>query len=294
MRRPAPLPLELRLGPFHIDEAARAGVSRRRTRADDLVIPFRGIRASGPLDGWARIAAYAVRMPPGHVFSHQTAALLWGLPLPRGAPALHVAAPEPMREPRMRGVVGHRLGSGIPVDFAQGFPAVAPCDVWCQLAASLSLDELIAAGDRLVGWPQPLATITEVDRAIARFGARRGAIRLRAARREVRPGSASPRETGLRLALERAGFPSPEPNGVIELSGGGSTPGDLVFREWKVILEYDGEQHRTDERQFHRDVLRLDLLALDGWIVIRIGKRMTASDALGLLEHALRRRGWTP
>jgi very-short-patch-repair endonuclease len=194
----------------------------------------------------------------------------------------------------MRGVVGHRLGRGIPVTLVRSLPAVAPCDAWCQMAETLELDELITAGDRVLGWPVPLASLADLDAAIGRHGARRGAVRLRSARREIRQGSASPRETRLRLAVLRGGFPEPECNGQVRTAAGFSTHGDLVFRAWRVILEYDGDQHRTDARQFARDVGRLNLLALDEWLVVRVGRHLGFPDALALLDRALRSRGWSP
>ena len=112
----------------------------------------------------------------------------------------------------------------------------------------------------------------------------------------MRAGSASLRETRLRLLVLRcpAGYPEPEPNGAIELSTGARTFGDLVFRAYKVVLEYDGGQHRALERQFLRDVDRLNDLARDGWLVIRVHKDTTDAAALGWLDDALRSRGWRP
>ena len=65
-----------------------------------------------------------------------------------------------------------------------------------------------------------------------------------------------------------------------------------MFRAYRVLLEYDGEQHRDDDAQFHRDVERLNDLAAAGWIVIRVGRRLPLARALDQLELALRARGW--
>ncbi|MFE5670547.1 hypothetical protein ACFQ58_02960 [Agromyces sp. NPDC056523] len=232
-------------------------------------------------------------MPRRHVFSHATAARLWGLPLPDEHPLpLHVSAPAPLRQPRVAGVVGHRLGKDIRVGRIRALPVVAVADAWCQLATTLAHDDLVAAGDRIIGWPRPLGSLDAIDAAIERFGSRRGAVRLREARADLRVGSASRRETRLRLQVVRAGFPEPELNARIGLGGSRSTPGDLVFRDYRVLLEYDGEQHRDDEAQFHRDVERLNDLAAAGWIVIRVGRRLPLPRALDQLERALRTRGW--
>jgi len=243
-------------------------------------------------------------MGPRQYFSHATAARLWGLPLPAKFEAdtrLHVSTPA--REPTRRGVIGHRVTSVREVRFQLGMPVSSPADAWCELAAVLladgakmQLDDLIAAGDRLVGWPRPLATFDEVDAAMRRYGRGRGIRAIRRARAGLRAGSASPRETRLRLLVLRApaGYPDPEPNGPIDLSTGARTHGDLVFRVFRVILEYDGDQHRLLERQFHRDVDRLNDLARDGWLVIRIRRDTTDAAALDWLDAALRSRGWRP
>jgi len=305
MPRPAPLPFELALAPFRVDEAERAGVSRRRLRASDLHAPFRGIRStSTDTDLISRCRMLEPAMAPEQYFSHVTAARLWGLPLPAPFEAetrLHVSTRT--REPNRRGVVGHRIRSTRDVRFHHGLPVSSPADAWCELGAvgledgsTLQIDDLVAAGDRLVGWPRSLVTLDEVDAAMRRYGRGRGIRSLRAARRELRAGSASPRETRLRLLVLRspAGYPELEPNGPIDLSTDVRTHGDLVFRAFKVILEYDGGQHRLLERQFHRDVDRLNDLTRDGWLVIRIHKDTTDATTLDWLDSALRSRGWRP
>jgi hypothetical protein len=168
----------------------------------------------------------------------------------------------------------------------------APADTWCWLSASLSLDDLIAAGDRLLGLPRPLASSVEIDDAIARHGRRPGATRLSLARREIRPNVYSRRETFTRLSITRAGLPEPEPNGMIVLRSGRRTRGDLVFRKYRVLVEYEGEQHLLDVDQWTTDVARLNDLIDDGWWVIRITKRMPRTELISRTARALRERGW--
>jgi hypothetical protein len=112
----------------------------------------------------------------------------------------------------------------------------------------------------------------------------------------VRAGVDSPRETVLRLVIVRAGFPEPEVNGVI-LDGDGKkiATGDLVFREYKVLVEYDGEQHRLDQEQYNWDIDRLDAIREAGWLVVRINKshlRGSDSRVERKIEKALRASGW--
>jgi very-short-patch-repair endonuclease len=101
----------------------------------------------------------------------------------------------------------------------------------------------------------------------------------------------------LRLLVTQAGFPEPEVNGVIVNSlGAPIAHGDLVFRGFRTILEYDGGHHREDERQFNVDIDRLDQLMEEEWRVIRVNKSLMSRRAtlIGKIETALRRGGWRP
>ncbi|MEL4319227.1 hypothetical protein WJX64_09440 [Leifsonia sp. YIM 134122] len=297
MRRPAPLPPVLATRPFTVADAEHHGVTRARTRANDLGSPFRGVRtATVPDDLEALCHAYAARMPATQYFSHSTGALLWEIPLPRRLEAeslLHVSSAAGSQPPRIRGTVGHRGARDAVIVRHRGLSVASPCDAWCQTVRLLSLDEAIIAGDRLVGWPRPLVTLGDLDLAIAAFGARPGARRIASARTSIRERSASARESRLRLVTMRGGFPEAELNSAIALSSGRNTHGDLVYRRYKVLLEYDGEQHRLDGRQFATDVNRLNDLSEDAWIVIRVGKHMSEREVLARLERALSSRGWT-
>ncbi|MFD4420725.1 DUF559 domain-containing protein [Agromyces sp. NPDC058484] len=294
MARRAPLPLDFRLAPFHIAEAAARGIRPSRLRAADLVRPFCGVRAtSAPESLRDRCLAYAARMPHEHWFSHATAARLWELPVPARIERdtrLHVSSAK--REAETAGVIGHRAQRRPDVRPHLGLSVLAPAEAWCQLGSVLAVDELVEAGDRLLGWPLPLCSPAELDAVIARFGSRRGAKNVRAARGRMRGGSASPRESRLRELLVGAGLPEPALNTPIRLLDGSSTPGDVVYVEYRVVVEYDGEQHRLDAEQFGRDVDRLNALALAGWLVVRIRKDMSDPTAIHLVSTALRSRGW--
>jgi hypothetical protein len=234
-------------------------------------------------------------MPDAQFFSHATAALLWGFPLPRrleAVPPLHVSAVAPAREPRTKGVIGHRAPAGVRIDLLKGLPVLGPVETWCQLAPLLELDELIAAGDRLFRWRDHLVALPEVDAVLRRMSQQAGIRKARIALRQVRPDSNSPRETKLRLQVARAGFPEPELNGELLLPGGEKTWGDLVFRRWGTLMEFDGQQHRTSDRQWRRDVDRLNGLAEAGWLNTRVHK--DSRDHLQRLARNLRSRGWRP
>lgn len=298
MRRPAPLPAQLEGVAFTAAMAAGVGVPPHRLRARDLDSPFHSVRTprGSAADTRALCAAYALTCHDSAVvFSHSTAALLWGMPLPRAVsedPRLHVLVPHGATGPRGRGVIGHRSEIERVIHSLDGIRVVSPADAWADLATIVGLDALIAAGDRLLGLPHPLAGAEEVDAAIFRRSGGRGVKSLRAARSEMRARVHSPRETWARLTIVRAGLPEPEMNGLIVLASGRRIHGDLVFRRWRVLVEYEGEQHLTDPVQWARDLDRYNELGQSGWLVNRVSKATTATDLVALTRRALGARGY--
>ena len=70
---------------------------------------------------------------------------------------------------------------------------------------------------------------------------------------------------------------------------------DLIFVAWKVIVEYDGEQHRTDSAQYDKDMWRLEKFIEAGYAVVRVRKRAlftTPDDVVTRVRRALAARGW--
>jgi very-short-patch-repair endonuclease len=45
---------------------------------------------------------------------------------------------------------------------------------------------------------------------------------------------------------------------------------DLVYVEYKLIIEYEGDQHRTDRNQWNADIDRHEDSARDKWTLIRV------------------------
>ena len=300
MRRPSPLPEGIDPTAFGVAEAQRLGVSRGRTRSASLTTPYHGVRTAGPVTSTLeRAIAYARWMAPTQFFSHLTAAELSGLRLPDGFRAghLHVSSAPPARAPRSRGVIGHQTSPLFALGAAFNLPVSSAVDTWLMLGSSLSVDDLTVMGDGLVSRRRPTTDVNGLAEALARAVGRRGLGRLTAALQQIRPNTDSARETLLRLTVMRAGLPEPEVNGAITNSFGAVVAhGDLVYRDYRTILEYDGGHHREDERQFNIDVDRLDQLMEEEWRVIRVNKNLLLRGAtlIGKVETALVRGGWTP
>ncbi|WP_185020527.1 DUF559 domain-containing protein [Rathayibacter sp. PhB152] len=45
---------------------------------------------------------------------------------------------------------------------------------------------------------------------------------------------------------------------------------DLLYRKQWVVVEYDGDQHRTDTRQYERDIARSEAIQALGYRHIRV------------------------
>jgi very-short-patch-repair endonuclease len=67
---------------------------------------------------------------------------------------------------------------------------------------------------------------------------------------------------------------------------------DMGWEDYMVALEYDGDQHRTDRRQFVKDINRLDTIQDLGWTVIRVVAEHRPQDIVARVQQALIRRGY--
>jgi len=283
-----------------VAQARAAGISDKRRRSSDIEHPFWGICvAVGGIENLMdRCRAYSQRMPENAFFSHTTAALLYGMPLPRSFEAdqrVHVSVVAPARALRARGVIGHTAEDSGRVNQVAGLPVLDPVDTWCQLAATLQRDDLVAAGDHLLRDEFGLASSAGIMEAVGQHSGRRGARGLRDAAALIRPRVESRRETLLRLFLLQCGFPEPDTNIYIPLPPGKPrVRGDLVYLRYRVLVEYDGEQHRIDDVQYNRDAERLHDLRTAGWLVITVRKGSTPHWVRVAVAEALRARGWQP
>lgn len=98
-----------------------------------------------------------------------------------------------------------------------------------------------------------------------------GLRRLEAALALFDPGSQSPRESYLRLLLIDGGLPRPQTQiPVLADDGIPFAYLDMGWEEHLVAVEYDGDQHRTDRRQYVKDIRRAEMLEELGWIVVRV------------------------
>jgi hypothetical protein len=273
MRR-APLPDRFRSGAFRVRDAAD-DLNRNRLRAHDLDRPVWGIRRHDVADDALRdrVEAFAARLRPEVFFSHTTAALLHGIPLPwwhERHPLVHAAILAPGRAPHANGLRGHRLDGRTRIVTRDGLRVTSPSDTWRDLASMLTLVQLVAAGDRIVHHRDPMAGTAELAATIRRSSGRRGIATLRAALPLLDDRAESPPESELRVILELGGLPPPRINHVVvDAEGGQARRVDLAYDDLLFAIEYQGDYHRT-RTQWRRDMTRRSQLEAAGWYVLEV------------------------
>lgn len=252
--------------------ARTAGLSPGQLRHPSLLTPTPGVRVradASPTDVARAVLAVA---PIGSALSHVSAARMLSLPTPTpwsSTEPLHIVSPG--TRCRRDGVVGHR--GRRPTCTAHGVAVTTPAATWRDLCADpgWTVEDLVVLGDAVLR--RGPTAVNELADAAATPGP--GVRRAREVLPLVRPGSESPGESRSRLLAVSAGLPEPELNGwILDELDVPIARGDLVWRERRVVGEYEGDHHRTDRAQWQHDIARTRRLEQLGYRVVRI----TAAD----------------
>ncbi len=215
-------------------------------------------------------------MPAGTVIAGLSAAALHGLWLPElpAHPVELIVACEPelprdvaaSRRPEVR--ARRRTLRPDEISRCGEVPVTTLARTWCDLAESLSMPDLIAAGDSALRGACEVADLRAVlARAFHRRGVRkaRAALPLLDARARSRP------ESHLRYALVGSGLPPPEVNSPIcSAHGEWLAEPDLHYPAARLALEYNGAEHARPDRM-RRDITRDLDYQVAGWRVITFG-----------------------
>lgn len=277
------MPPQLPHGSFLVADAEELGLSRRQLSRGGIFTPSRGIRL--PLLSAGTVAenvrAYS-RLDPSCVLTHSTAARIWEMCMPAWLEQdwrIHIARPADSCKPRRRNVVGHQLsfkpGEVVMLD---GVRLTSPVRTWLDLAGTLNVNELVAAGDSVVvshgeDFPVPrqqVASIADLRRIVGQHPGMRGVKVARLALDLIRVGVDSAPETMMRLALVQAGLPEPTLNVVLRNGLGHAVVWpDAAYPEQRLALQYDGAHH-GDPDQYRRDIKRQTLTESLGWRELRV------------------------
>jgi len=255
--------------PVTVAAALERGIGYERMRRSDLDARVWGVRCAEPLERLdAQARAVVERMREGTVVSHDTAALLHDLPLPpgRGSDAIHLTVGDG-RAPHARGLRGHRAPlSPDDVVLCHGLAMTSIERTLIDLAATLELADLVAALDAAVRRDGSL-----VSRLVRRCRTTwRGVRALRRAIELCDPESRSPQESRLRVLLVEAGLPVPAVNvDVRDRRGRFIGIADFYLPDFRIVIEYESEFHRTDPRQWRKDLRRFSRYTASGYLPLR-------------------------
>jgi hypothetical protein len=173
--------------------------------------------------------------------------------------------------------------------FVGGVKVTNPARTALDLACRYPIDRSVAAIDALARATD--LKVADVELLADRYQGRRGSRRARVALSLVDAGAESPRETWLRLVLLRAGFPAPDTQiPVYDEYGQLVAVLDLGWEHLKLAVEYDGDHHRTDRRQFSKDISRAEALTELGWIDVRVTAEDTEGGVIARVSAAWERR----
>jgi hypothetical protein len=249
-------------------------VSAAFTHVDPAVRISRGVwlPAAAAAEPIARLAALLTALPSGSALSGRTAAALHSMWVREGTEVdVTVPAgsggPERTTGPRRRGVRAHRrsLAAG-EVVLVAGLPVTSPARTWYDLAAELSVADLVAAGDSAVR--VGLLTPAELARGLASRRGLRGTARARRSIPLLDAASRSRPESHLRVALALAGLPRPAVNAAVhDAAGQWLAEPDLSYAAARLAIEYQGSDHAGVQRM-RKDVARHMDLRRSGWEVL--------------------------
>jgi Protein of unknown function (DUF559) len=275
--------------PFIGSEAVASGAlvkSALRTRYTRL---FRDVYVSPDTELTPRLRGHAAWLWSGRrgIIAGLSASAL------HGAKWVDATAPVEIIHANRNPLLGIRIrGDAIDQDevaVVEGIPVTTPARTALDLGCWYARGQAVAAIDALA-----CATdlkMPDVDLLLQRYRGRRGIRQARAALGLVDAGAQSPKETWLRLLLVQAGLPRPQTQiPVHDEFGEPIAYLDMGWEELKVAVEYDGDQHRSDRRQYTWDIRRLEYLERLGWIVIRVVAGDRPADIVRRVRSALARR----
>ena len=290
--------------PFAWFELQQLGLNtyelRRLVAARKVRRLIQGVYAPTDLEDTLDLRAEAVRLvlTEHMVLADRTAAWLHGVDHYRlddhhGVPPLDVmavAGSEPTRRRGTRG--GKRALIGSDICRVSGVATTTPARTAADLACLFGRREAIAVLDafmRVCGVTHP-----ELEELVTRFAGRRGVTQLRELVTLATPLAESAGESWTRIDILDAGFPAPEPQFWIKVNGVEKYRLDLAYPQWKIVVEYDGEDFHTSPEDRARDQRRREWLRRRGWIVIVVTKedfrRASSGDWLAELRAALDER----
>lgn len=174
--------------------------------------------------------------------------------------------------------------------FVGRLPVTTPARTAFDMARHLPRGQALARLDALMR-----ATPFTVERVLMladRYPGARGLSQLRELMPLIDGGAASLKETWLRLLIIDTGLPPPTTQIPVHINYHLFAMLDMGWEEFGVAAEYDGDQHRTDRREYVRGERRQRKLSQLGWLTIKVIAEDRTDDVIERVHRALRSRGW--
>ena len=171
----------------------------------------------------------------------------------------------------------------------------SPAQAWIELAPLLSAEDLVCVGDYLLWWRHPRATLQELKFAVGSRHARPGVAMLAEILPILTDRADSPPESRIRYRFLLAGLPTVAVNEEIyDAQGMFIALPDLAFRRYRMVIDYEGDHHRTDRVQWQKDIARVPRLEAANWHSTRVSAQdlRDSRELICRITRLLRERGW--
>ena len=285
-RRPL-IPEQLAHGPFTRARALEAGLTSRQLQGSHFrqLFPRVWVLATVPITAGDWIAAASLAMPAHAQLSHRTRIQALGYHDGPLRPFHFTVASELHID--LEDIFLHRTVAMPPLDGI----GVSPASAFIGLASTARVIDLIAIGDWLLH--EGHMTLPELRELARHQRWRPGAAGAMWVSGYLNARSRSPKESETRAVLVFAGLPVPEVNPPL-LDDPNTPWTDLLYRRWRLAVEYEGDQHLLDRRQYNTDIARYAWMRDSETEYVQVTKEMLRQPRALVLRvsHKLVERGY--
>lgn len=265
-----PIPLPLQAGPFDRSQARAHGVTSRMLQGKRFARIHHGVwrAATHVMTEADWIAAARLALPETAHLTGLSRLQQLGLDFGPRRPIRFVVQGDLHLE--LDGVFLHRTKRLPPTDLT----GVTVAAAYLSYCAHARVIDAIKVGDWLLHHQH-----TDIDeiRALALSGLwRHGADEALWILEHLDDRSRSLMESETRAILRFAGLPCPEINVLVDVGENVRVIGDLVYREWRTVVEYEGSQHQEDRSQYNADLDRYALMRAAGQHYVQVTKERIA------------------
>ena len=266
------VPIELRGGPFSVDYARKIGLTWKALQSKQWTRLSRGQYSWAGLshDVVLKLRAVCERMTVRFAFSGATSGWLHRLDQPPCDPIEVTIG----RDSSVRSRAGIKMRrAALPeseIMMVGGFPVTSPLRTVRDLGSRRDLTESVVAIDMALH--ARLVDLSTLSAFVEENPGTKGIRRLRRAIALADARAESPMETRLRLQLLTARLPRPCSQAELKDDSGRIVARvDLYYPDCRMVIEYDGENHKE---RIAADVKRQNALVNAGYHVLRF----TAAD----------------